>query len=354
MTWTLLVVLVLGLSLFATLTRRAELKGMERTLLRRERAVRQGADAAKLQHPVIDLTRCLGCGTCVAACPEDGVLELVHGQAVVVNGARCVGVANCERECPTGAIQVTLPNTLTFFKYEDRNNVDSEVFAFSDRQGKGNNPLAGHPSMSHNVMLQHSIRGRATAQNEGNRYCVSCHLTDDGMAAFGAEYATLRTAMSTGDYTNLDFDLLKVHIGQNPGNQLDSPLWVHMVAGLGSGLFLFDENGCPVNPLDDNEDRAGCDDVAPADSFDLARVHFNLDRIVDENGVEAGSNNHPTTTLGAAAAARDGGGNPNMAGPLGMTLVRRLTDPVTGIVLDSWLDANGDPQGDAQDKLDGN
>jgi len=74
----------------------------------RERAREAGADRAQLQHPVVDLSRCLGCGTCVAACPEDGVLELVHGQAVVVRGARCQGISACERECPVGAIHVTL------------------------------------------------------------------------------------------------------------------------------------------------------------------------------------------------------------------------------------------------------
>ena len=36
-----------------------------------------------------------------------------------------------------------------------------------------------------------------------------------------------------------------------------------------------------------------------------------------------------------------------MAGPLGLRLVRRLTDPDFGIVLDSWLDADGLPQGNA-------
>jgi NAD-dependent dihydropyrimidine dehydrogenase PreA subunit len=66
----------------------------------------------QLMQPVIDLSRCLGCGTCVAACPEGEVLDLVHGQAVVVNGARCVGHATCERECPVGAITVTVRQSL--------------------------------------------------------------------------------------------------------------------------------------------------------------------------------------------------------------------------------------------------
>jgi thioredoxin reductase/Pyruvate/2-oxoacid:ferredoxin oxidoreductase delta subunit len=113
-TWSLLIglVLALGLALAALLARRAELARMHELVQARSRAVRMGSAKAQLQHPVIDLSRCLGCGTCVAACPEEGVLELVHGQAVVVNGARCVGHAACARECPVGAITVTLTDLL--------------------------------------------------------------------------------------------------------------------------------------------------------------------------------------------------------------------------------------------------
>ncbi|HTF86942.1 MAG TPA: NAD(P)-binding domain-containing protein [Planctomycetota bacterium] len=112
MIWTLLalVVLALGALLLVVSARRIELRRMQQRLNRRELAVRAGSHQAQLQHPVVDLSRCLGCGTCVAACPEEGVLELIHGQAVVVNGSRCVGHAACERECPVGAIQVTLAN----------------------------------------------------------------------------------------------------------------------------------------------------------------------------------------------------------------------------------------------------
>lgn len=110
MTWTLLVALALALAVaaLAALARGAELRRMERGVRAREKAVETGAHEAQLSEPVIDLSRCLGCGACIDACPESNVLELVHGQAVVVSGARCVGHAACERECPTGAITVTI------------------------------------------------------------------------------------------------------------------------------------------------------------------------------------------------------------------------------------------------------
>jgi hypothetical protein len=173
-------------------------------------------------------------------------------------------------------------------------------------------------------------------------------LTTTGLAAFGAQYATFRTAMANRDYGALDFALLAQHFGRNPGNQLGSPLYPHMVAGLGTGLFLFDANGAPVNRLDSFAGRKGAGGIAPSTIFDPLRVTLNLDRIVEPTGVASGSNNHTWLDQPSAGPAlRDGALDPELAGPLGATLIRRLTDPATGIVLDSWLDADGLPMGDA-------
>jgi hypothetical protein len=251
-------------------------------------------------------------------------------------------------------ITQTSANTKVFFQYQDLDRAWSKIFTFSDRKGRGSSRSSTQfPSLSHNAIMAHSIRGRVGGSTEGPRYCVACHLTDDGLAQHRPAYDSFRTAMAARNYAALDFPLLRDHIGKNPGNQLDSPLFVHMVAGLGSGLFLFDENGCPVNPLDGDVDRKGCEGVAPSAVFDINRVRLDLDRVVENNGVANGSSNHPLLAPGVGDNLRDGALDPEMAGPLGATLIRLLTDPDHGLVLDSWLDADGQPRGQTSTVLQG-
>ena len=53
--------------------------------------------------PLIDLTRCTGCGDCVSRCPEQA-LGLVAGQAAVLHPERCTYAAECEAICPENAV----------------------------------------------------------------------------------------------------------------------------------------------------------------------------------------------------------------------------------------------------------
>lgn len=254
-----------------------------------------------------------------------------------------------------GKITQISPAEKMFYRYEDYNNNESDVFAFSDRLGEGNNPFKNggnaFPALNQNQMAPHSIRGKVTDTNEGPRYCVSCHLNDDALNNFGDEYADFLDVYANNDFANLDFDLLQEHIGQNTGNQLNSPIWVHMVAGRGTGLFLFDATGCPVNPLDANDNRQYCPDGAPADNFDPNNVVYDLDRIVEFTGIPNSSSAHPRTVGFNVGTRRDGATNPEMAGPLPGRTIQLLTDPNIGVVLDSWFDANGIPQGNAANFL---
>ena len=55
-------------------------------------------------HPLIDESACLGCGSCLPACPEQDVLGLIEGKAVLVRPANCIGHGACQAACPTQAI----------------------------------------------------------------------------------------------------------------------------------------------------------------------------------------------------------------------------------------------------------
>ncbi len=55
-------------------------------------------------HPLIDLARCIGCGSCVEACPEKKVLGLINGKAALINPTSCIGHGACQLACPTDGI----------------------------------------------------------------------------------------------------------------------------------------------------------------------------------------------------------------------------------------------------------
>ncbi len=75
---------------------------------RKAEARKMGIDRPRLQFPFIDMAKCIGCGSCVMACPEGDVLGVIFGKATVINGLRCVGHGYCEDACPVGAIEVGL------------------------------------------------------------------------------------------------------------------------------------------------------------------------------------------------------------------------------------------------------
>src|ERR1019366_6955059 len=68
----------------------------------------EGAAASGSGEPkaMVRSDMCVGCGTCVDACPEPDAITL-RGKLAVVDDARCRGHGECVAACPVGAIAVT-------------------------------------------------------------------------------------------------------------------------------------------------------------------------------------------------------------------------------------------------------
>jgi thioredoxin reductase len=69
-------------------------------------AVEAGLTEPASLHPLIDESKCLGCGTCVTACPESNkhVLGLIAGKSQLINPTHCIGHGACKLACPFDAI----------------------------------------------------------------------------------------------------------------------------------------------------------------------------------------------------------------------------------------------------------
>ena len=58
-------------------------------------------------HPDIDIVKCIGCGACIKACPEQPhhhVLGLINGKAVLAEPTSCIGHGACRTACPVDGI----------------------------------------------------------------------------------------------------------------------------------------------------------------------------------------------------------------------------------------------------------
>lgn len=70
------------------------------------KAIKDGLHEPVSIRPYVDLSKCMGSGSCIRACPEQAVLQIIGGVAEIVRGSSCVGHGACEAACPVGAIHL--------------------------------------------------------------------------------------------------------------------------------------------------------------------------------------------------------------------------------------------------------
>jgi len=92
---------------WVVLRRRLRLERASETLLLDSREA--GLMQPPSLHPVVDANKCIGCESCVHACPEfpaHQVLGIVGGKAHLVSPSDCIGHGACQQACPVGAISL--------------------------------------------------------------------------------------------------------------------------------------------------------------------------------------------------------------------------------------------------------
>ncbi len=75
-----------------------------RAIAARDEAIASGLSEPASLHPKIDLGKCMGCGSCVSACPEGDVLGIINGKSELILPSECIGHGACREACPHDAI----------------------------------------------------------------------------------------------------------------------------------------------------------------------------------------------------------------------------------------------------------
>ncbi|EGW54023.1 NAD(P)-binding domain-containing protein [Candidatus Endoriftia persephonae] len=196
--------------------------GIQQLKARRSRAIWQEESEAGLTepaslHPVIDPNRCMGCGSCVTACPEQAnhpVLGLIEGKAQLIAPTNCIGHGACKTACPFDAI------TLVFGT--ERRGVDIPVLQSNFETSMPNIFIAGElggMGLIKNAVEQgvKALEALHASLDRKRTHAVDVVIIGAGPAGFAA---TLRAAELNLNYATLEQESLGGTVYQFPRGKL--------------------------------------------------------------------------------------------------------------------------------------
>jgi thioredoxin reductase (NADPH) len=164
-----------------------------RSVARLSAARETGMSEPASLHPVIDPARCIGCASCVRACPEGDILGLIDGKAELVEPSHCIGHGACKAACPTNAITLVFG---TATRGIDIPNVDENfqtnvpgVFIAGELGGMG---------LVRNAIEQGRQAIEAIRKRDGNRRAdlLDVVIVGCGPAGFSASLAAMQYKLS--------------------------------------------------------------------------------------------------------------------------------------------------------------
>lgn len=162
-----------------------------------DQATKDGLTEPASLHPIIDPSKCLGCGSCISACHEHDVLGLIDRQVYLINPANCIGHGACKTSCPQDAIKlvfgtetrgVDIPELSPYFQ----TNVDG-LFIAGELGGMGlikNAIEQGRQAMN-------SIKKYVSQQPKTTQDILDCVIVGAGPAGLSAMLGAKQQKLNT-------------------------------------------------------------------------------------------------------------------------------------------------------------
>lgn len=176
-------------------------------------------DRGQAEHAVVRADLCVGCGTCVAACPEEGAITL-RNKLALVDLSRCVGHGTCAQACPVGAIVLTTGDAVQRVEVPDvRPSFESNVpglFIAGELGGRGLIKNAINEGKIAVEAIAEQLRGEGPAREEGGPW-LDLVIVGAGPAGLSA---ALEASRSKLEYVVLEQGTLADTIRKYPRHKL--------------------------------------------------------------------------------------------------------------------------------------